>query len=218
MNKIRVLLVDDQSIITKGLKMILDMEDDIRVTGTASNGQEAVSFCRWQCPDVILMDIKMPVMDGVEASGIIKNEYPNVKIIVLTTFNDKEFIFDAIKRGASGYMLKESSPEEIISAVRTVNMGGSIMEPGVAAKVIEEFTRMADEKRETKGDECVSLLSERETEIARLVGMGKNNKEIAKELFISEGTVRNHITSILEKLNLRDRTQLAIFAIRNNMV
>jgi DNA-binding NarL/FixJ family response regulator len=217
MSSIRVMLVDDQKIITAGLKMILDMEEDIRVIAEAQNGQDAAQLCKWECPDVILMDIKMPVMNGVEAVKIIKNDFPDVKIIMLTTFNDREFIFDAIKNGASGYILKETTPEEIVDIVRKVYSGGVIIEPQAAAQIVEEFSKMASEKKEFKLDENIGKLSEREIEILKLIGNGKSNREISKELYISEGTVRNHITNILLKLDLRDRTQLAIYAIRNNI-
>jgi DNA-binding NarL/FixJ family response regulator len=218
MNVIKVMLVDDQKIITSGLKMILDMEADIHVTAEAHNGQEAVQLCRWQCPDVILMDIKMPVMDGVEAVKIIMADFPNVKIVMLTTFNDREFIFDAIKNGASGYILKETTPEELIDIVRKVYNGGAIIEPKAAAQIIEEFSKMASEKSGFVTDKNIEKLSGREIEVLKLLGEGKSSKEISGELYISEGTVRNHITNILLKLDLRDRTQLAIYAIRNNIV
>jgi len=217
MNPIKIMIVDDQSILTQGLKMILNAEDDLKVIGLAANGQEALSLCQWQCPDVILMDIKMPIMDGVEATEKIIQQFPPVKIIILTTFNEEGYIFNALKKGAWGYLLKESPPEEIIEAVRTVFRGGSILQPTVAAKVVEEFSRLASQSDSQLVDKRVHFLSDREIEISKLVGLGKNNKEIASELFLTEGTVRNHLTHILEKLSLRDRTQLAIFVIKNNL-
>lgn len=216
MPKIKTLIVDDQKILTQGLKMILDLEEDIEVTAVASNGQEALSLCHWQCPDVILMDIKMPIMNGVEATEKISALFPSTRIIILTTFHDKEFIFDALKKGACGYLLKESPPEKILEAVRTVYQGGSILQPSIASKVIEEFSRLSPVSKEK--DPRMNLLTEREIEILTLIGDGKNNKEIASALYLSEGTVRNHITHILEKLDLRDRTQLAIFALRNHLL
>ena len=216
MSKIKTLIVDDQKILTQGLKMILDLEKDIEVTAVASNGQEALALCQWQCPDVILMDIKMPIMNGVEATERISSLFPHTRIIILTTFHDKEFIFDALKNGARGYLLKESPPEKIVEAVRTVYQGGSILQPSIAAKVIDEFSRLSPTS--TEKDERANLLTEREIEILMLIGDGKNNKEIATTLYLSQGTVRNHITHILEKLGLRDRTQLAIFALRNHLL
>lgn len=217
MNRIKVILVDDQTIITAGLKMILDMEEDISVIATAHNGQEALECCRWQCPDVILMDIKMPVMNGVEGVKRIKCDFPQVKVVMLTTFNDREFILDAIKNGACGYILKETTPEEIVEVVRKVYKGGAIIEPSAAAQIIDEFSRMASEKKEYIIDKNIETISSREIDILKLIGIGLNNREISKELYISEGTVRNHVTNILIKLDLRDRTQLAIYAIKNNI-
>lgn len=216
MEKIRVLLADDQEIISRGLRMILEMEEDITVTGTAANGEEACRLCGRDRPHVVLMDIKMPVMNGVAATGIIKRDFPDTRIVILTTFNDDRYIFDALKNGACGYLLKESSPEEIISAVRAVHRGGALIQPSVASRVLEKFSALAA-SAETEVDERVKLLTGREKEIARLVGEGRNNREISRELFLSEGTVKNHLSIILSKLDLRDRTQLAIFAIKNHL-
>ncbi|MBB6217172.1 DNA-binding NarL/FixJ family response regulator [Anaerosolibacter carboniphilus] len=217
MEKIKVMIVDDQIILSQGLKMILGMETDLEVIAVAANGQEAISHCHWQCPDIILMDIKMPIMNGVDATEAIKSQFTHPKIIVLTTFHDTEYIFNALKKGASGYILKESPPEDIIHAIRTVHQGGSILQPNIATKVIEEFTRMASQTKTSPKDDRIHLLSDREKDIIQCIGAGMNNKEIADHLFLSEGTVRNHISHMLEKLNLRDRTQLAIFAIKNQL-
>lgn len=214
---IKVVIVDDQDILKEGLKMILGNEDDINICGLASNGMEAYDVCKKQIPDVILMDIKMPVMNGVDATKKIKRDFPETKVIVLTTFNDDEFIYDALKYGASGYLLKDASPKEIESAIRTVYNGGALIQPNVARKVIDKFSKMASEKQAIKLDKRVELLTKREMDICRLLGQGKNNKEIAKELFLSEGTIKNHITNILNKLDLRDRTQLAIFSVKNDL-
>jgi DNA-binding NarL/FixJ family response regulator len=217
MEKIKVMLVDDQIILTQGLKMILGMEKDLEVIAVAANGQEAVSLCHWQCPDIILMDIKMPILNGVDATETIKSQFDHPKIIILTTFHDTEYIFDALKKGASGYILKESPPEDIIHAIRTVYQGGSILQPNITTKVIEEFTRMASHTKASPLDDRIHLLSAREKDIIQCIGEGMNNKEIADHLYLSEGTVRNHISHMLEKLDLRDRTQLAIFAIKNQL-
>lgn len=217
---IKVMLVDDQDILLEGLKLILGREEDIEITGTANNGKKALEICRWNCPDVILMDIKMPDMNGVEATAIIKKDFPKVKIIVLTTFNDDEYIYDALKNGASGYMLKDTSPAEIAKAIRTVYNGGALIQSEVAVKVIDKFSELARgkiENTENRKDSRVELLTDREIDICRLVAEGKNNKEIACELFLSQGTVKNHITRVLIKLDLRDRTQLAVFTIKNDL-
>ena len=214
---IKVLLADDQDILVEGLKLILSMEEDIEICGTASNGRKACELCRIKRPDVVLMDIQMPEIDGVEATRIIKKDFPQVKIIVLTTFNDDEYIYEALKNGASGYLLKDTSPQEIAKAVRTVYGGGALIQSEVAIKVIEKFSQLARETVDKPADLRAELLTEREIEICRLIAQGKNNKEIAGQLFLSQGTVKNHITRILIKLDLRDRTQLAVYTIRNNL-
>ncbi|MEA4846872.1 MAG: response regulator transcription factor [Clostridiaceae bacterium] len=214
---IKVLLVDDQDILVEGLRLILGKEEDIRICGTANNGRRAYEACKWDRPDVVLMDIKMPEVSGVEATGMIKKDFPEVKVIVLTTFNDDEYIYDALKNGASGYLLKDASPEEIAGAVRTVYNGGALIQSEVAVKVLDKFSELAKEDRPKHKDPRAELLTEREKDICRLIAEGMNNKEIADELYLSEGTVKNHITRVLIKLELRDRTQLAVFTIKNDL-
>ncbi|KNF08210.1 two component transcriptional regulator, LuxR family [Gottschalkia purinilytica] len=213
---IRVLIADDQSILREGLKMILSAEENIEICGLASDGKEAYDMCKIHNPDIVLMDIKMSNMNGVESTKLIKRDLPDIKIIVLTTFNDDEYIFDALRYGAIGYMLKDSTPEKIAEAIRTVYNGGALIQPDIALKVLDKFASLANYKPEYKiVDKRISELTDRETVICKLIGEGKNNGEIAKELFLSEGTVKNHITNILDKLDLRDRTQLAIFVLKN---
>lgn len=214
---IKVLLVDDQDILVEGLKLILGKEEDIEICGTASNGRKAYEACKWNRPDVVLMDIKMPEVNGVEATGMIKKDFPNVKVIVLTTFNDDEYIYDALKNGASGYLLKDATPAEIAGAVRTVYNGGALIQSEIAVKVLDKFSELAKGNQDKHSDPRVRLLTEREIEVCRLIAEGKNNKEIADGLFLSEGTVKNHITKVLIKLDLRDRTQLAVFTIKNDL-
>ncbi|MEA5094843.1 response regulator transcription factor [Sedimentibacter saalensis] len=214
---IKLLLVDDQDILLEGLKLILGMEEDIEISGTANNGKKAYEFCKWNMPDVVLMDIQMPELNGVEVTKMIHRDFPKVKVIVLTTFNDDEYIYDALKNGASGYMLKDTSPSEIARAVRTVYNGGALIQSEVAVKVIDKFSELAKEKRDKSIDPRTDLLTDREKDICRLIAEGKNNKEIADELFLSQGTVKNHITRVLIKLDLRDRTQLAVFTIKNDL-
>lgn len=214
---IRVIIADDQKILREGLKTIINMEKDIEVCSLAENGQEAYDMSLKYKPDVVLMDIKMPLLNGVEATKKIKSRIPTIKIIVLTTFNDDEYIFDALKFGASGYLLKETTPEGIIEAIRTVHHGGALIQPDVAVKVLDKFSQMAKGDKDIHIDERVKLLTHRELAICRLVGEGKSNKEMSEELFLSEGTIKNHITNILNKLELRDRTQLAVFTIKNNI-
>ena len=214
---IKLLLVDDQDILVEGLKLILGMEEDIEICGTASNGRKAYEFCKWNKADVVLMDIQMPELNGVEATKMIKHDFPSVKVIVLTTFNDDQYIYDALKNGASGYLLKDTSPSEILRAVRTVYNGGALIQSEVAVKVIDKFSQLAMENNKNETDPKTELLTDREKDICRLIAEGKNNKEIADELFLSHGTVKNHITRVLIKLDLRDRTQLAVFTIKNNL-
>lgn len=214
---IKVIIADDQNILAEGLKMILGKEGDIDICAIAQNGKEAYHICELYKPDVVLMDIKMPIMNGVEATKRIKEKYSDIKIIVLTTFKDDEYIYEALKYGASGYLLKDASPKEIAEGIRKVRMGGALIQPEVAAKVIDKFSQMANREREVEFNPKLDLLTHREKDICRLLAEGKNNKEISKEIYLSEGTVKNHITKVLNKLELRDRTQLAIFSIKNNL-
>jgi len=214
---IKLLLADDQDILTEGLKLILGSEEDIEIVGTADNGKKAYELCRIRKPDLVLMDIQMPEVNGVEATAMIKKDFPNIKIIVLTTFNDDEYIYEALKNGASGYLLKDTSTAEILKAVRTVYKGGALIQSEIAVKVIDKFSQLAQKTEYKYIDPRVELLTDREIEICRLIAEGKSNKEISEELFLSQGTVKNHITKILLKLDLRDRTQLAIFTINNDL-
>jgi DNA-binding NarL/FixJ family response regulator len=214
---IKILLADDQDILTEGLKLILGAEEDIEIAGIANNGKKTYDLCRLRHPDVVLMDIQMPEVNGVEATAMIKKDFPQIKIIVLTTFNDDEYIYDALKNGASGYLLKDTSPTEILRAVRTVYNGGALIQSEVAVKVIDQFSRLANETADKHIDPRAKLLTDRETEICRLIAEGKNNQEIGEELFLSTGTVKNHISRVLIKLDLRDRTQLAVFTIKNDL-
>lgn len=214
---IKILLVDDQDILVEGLKLILGKEEDLVISGSANNGMSAYEACQWSNPDVILMDIKMPGVNGVDATAMIKRDFPHIKILVLTTFNDDEYIYEALKHGASGYLLKDTAPSEIAAAIRTIYHGGALIQSEVAVKVLGQFSELAKGKKEKQVDPKAELLTERELDICRLIGEGKNNQEIARELYLSEGTVKNHITRILIKLDLRDRTQLAVFTIRNDL-
>lgn len=213
---IKVLIVDDQPIVRQGLVMVVDHMDGIQVIGEASDGREAVDKCKWIQPDVILMDVQMPEMNGVEATAIIKRVFPAVNVIILTTFNDDQYIFEALKSGASGYLLKDALPQQIKEAIEAVYRGGALIQPDVAQKVVTRIREWDQPSREK--DPRLHLLTEREIELLRLIGEGKNNNEIADELNITRGTVKNHISNILVKLDLRDRTQLAIFALKNDLV
>lgn len=213
---IRIGIIDDQEIFRQGMKMILSSQEDIEVVGEGATGLEAYRLCEEHTLDLLLMDIRMPVMDGVEATRRIKRDFPRVRVIILTTFDEDEYIFQALKFGASGYLLKDAPPAKIIEAIREVQSGGALMQPNIAARVVEKFRSM--EKDTGEADPRIKSLSARERDIVQLLGEGKNNREIAGELFITEGTVKNHISSILVKLDLRDRTQLAIFAVKNKLL
>ena len=212
---IKVLVADDQGLIRQSLSYILDMENDITIVGVAANGRETIEQIRKERPDMVLLDIRMPEVDGVECTRLIKAAYPQIKVVILTTFDDDEYVFGALRYGASGYLLKGVSVVQLADAVREVVKGGSIIAPGVASKALEMFARMARGNMQINIDEKQTAdLKENEWKIIREVGCGLSNKEIAAELCMSEGTVRNYLSSILSKLELRDRTQLAIWAVQ----
>jgi DNA-binding NarL/FixJ family response regulator len=201
---IRVLLVDDQALFREGLETLLSVQ--------ASNGQEAVEVAAQVRPDVVLMDVRMPILDGVRATRRLKKALPQCRVIVLTTFDDDEYVFDALRAGAVGYLLKDVGSAQLVEAIRAAARGESILEPSVAAKVIAEFTRVSSMVPSAQMEQLVEPLSERELEILALIARGASNKEIASQLFIAEGTVKNHVTHILGKLGVRDRTQAALKA------
>lgn len=204
----KILIVDDDALIRDGLKMILESEEGFTVTGTASNGREAVKMCGDLQPDIILMDIRMPVMDGVQATHLIKEQFRNVKILLLTTFKDTEYIRSAVKYGAEGYVLKSNSSESIIEGIKAVCQGNVVYGKEVAGLLSDMVEK---EKKLT----CEELnITQKEFEIMEYISKGLSNKEISEKLFMSEGTLRNNISVLLDKLDLRDRTQLAIFFIR----
>ncbi|MBP6471435.1 MAG: response regulator transcription factor [Chloroflexi bacterium] len=213
--RIRVLLVDDQALFREGLHTLLSVWPDLEVVGEAGNGQEALDAAARLIPDVVLMDLRMPVLDGVAATRRLLEKMPQVKIIVLTTFDDDDHVFDGLRAGAVGYLLKDVPSEKLVEAIRAAAAGQSFLQPSVAAKVVAEFTRLTAVAQETAvspQNSLVEPLSEREQEILALVATGASNKEIAGELFITEGTVKNHVTNILGKLGVRDRTQAALKA------
>jgi DNA-binding NarL/FixJ family response regulator len=209
---IRVLLVDDQCLFREGLETLLSVHKDIEVAGQASNGQEAVEVATQVQPDVVLMDVRMPVLNGVRATRRLKRTLPQCRVIVLTTFDDDEYVFDALRAGAVGYLLKDVPSARLVEAIRATARGESILEPSVAAKVIAEFTRVSGLVPAAQMEQLVEPLSERELEILNWIARGASNKEIADQLFIAEGTVKNHVTHILGKLGVRDRTQAALKA------
>ncbi len=208
---IRVLLVDDQRLMREGLRTLFELEPGIEVVGEAGNGLNALDEFERQDPDVVLMDIRMPEMDGVEATRQMLMRWPGAKVIILTTFDDDEYVFEGLRAGALGYLLKDVSGQELAEAVREVDQGGALIQPSVARKVLTEFSRIVPQVQR----EAVDLqdpLSACEREVVKLLAEGLTNWEIARELHLAEGTVKNYVTSILGKIGARDRTQAALRA------
>lgn len=213
MDMIRVLIADDHAMVRQGIKQILELEEDLTVIGQASNGQEAIKLARTQLPDVILMDINMPVINGLQAIKELKEDIYPFRIIILTIHQDKEYLLKTIQMGAEGYVLKDAEPEVLIEAIRNVYRGEPFIQPNLTRQLVMELNRAAINDK-AKNDEN---LTSRETEVLDLIAEGMLNKEIAKKLYISEKTVKNHVSNIFKKLNVSDRTQAAIYAFKHNM-
>ncbi|MEH2400863.1 response regulator transcription factor [Nostoc sp.] len=208
---IKVLLVDDQGLIRQGLRVLLELEPDLEIVGEAENGEQAINLVAKFQPDVVLLDIRMPIMDGVAATREIQKRFAKTKILVLTTFDDDEYVSAALQNGAMGYLLKDTPSEELAVAIRAVYKGYTQLGPGIVKKLLTQFSHVAL----TQSPPVPSSLAEltpREKEVLQLIATGASNREIAQQLYISEGTVKNHVTNILNRLNLRDRTQAAIWA------
>jgi DNA-binding NarL/FixJ family response regulator len=204
---IRLLLVDDQSLVRQGLKAILSLESDLEVVGMAENGEQAISQVEILLPDVVLMDVRMPVMNGSTATKIICDRFPNIKVIVLSTYDDDRDVSEAISAGAKGYLLKDMPSEQLVDAIRCINLGYGQLAPGLLERVINQTVQS------NRPEISPTLaLTPRELDVARLVGVGATNQEIAKQLFISESTVKTHVNSIFNRLNIKNRAQLAIYA------
>jgi DNA-binding NarL/FixJ family response regulator len=215
--KLKVLIVDDHALFRRGLHMVLRQEEDIEVVGEAGDGTEAVRRAQETMPDVILMDVRMPRRTGIEATRQIKELLPHVKILMLTISDEEADLYDAIKAGASGYLLKEISIEDVADAVRAVWAGQSRLSPSMAAKLLQEFAAVSKRAEEQQAIPPPRL-TDRELQVLRLVAKGKNNRDIAKDLFISENTVKNHIRNILEKLHLHSRMEAVIYAVREKLL
>lgn len=229
---IRVLVVDDQALIRRGLALMLDLEPDVEVIGQAADGAEAVLLARLHRPDVVLMDLRMPRMDGVAATRTITADLPEVQIVVLTTFDSDELVFDAVRAGAQAYLLKDADEQELLETVRAVRRGESRLDPYIARKVMQEFRRIpapasdasppenqarpgSQPSPEPDADDSRDALNKREEQILSLVANGLSNKEIARTVSLAEGTVKNYISRIMEKLRARTRTELAVKAVQN---
>jgi DNA-binding NarL/FixJ family response regulator len=218
MKLIKILLVDDQPLFREGLRTLLSVQSDFEIVGEAGNGEEAIKLARALQPAVVLMDLQMPVLDGVAATRCLKTEQPDCRVIVLTTFDDDENVFDGLRAGAVGYLLKDAPSEKLCEAIRLAARGESFLQPSVAAKVVAEFARLTSTASKTAApsqlhnEPLIEPLSDREREILSLISAGASNREIANTLFLAEGTVKNHVTNILGKLGVRDRTQAALKA------
>lgn len=211
MNPIRILVTDDQALFREGLRTLLSLERDFEIVGEAANGAEAVEAARTLRPDLVLMDLRMPVMGGVEATRRVREASPPSRVLVLTTFHEDEEIFDALRAGACGYLLKDTPSGKLAEAIRAAVRGESVLEPSVATKVVAEFNRLSS-LRVAEGAASSTLLSMRELDVLRQVARGRTNKEIANALHVTEGTVKNHLTSIFSRLGVLDRTQAALKA------
>ena len=217
MEKIKVLIADDHGVVREGLMAMLQAIDVVDVVGEAKNGQDAVEQTRKLLPDVILMDLRMPLMDGVEATRLIKREFPHIGIIALTMNEEQQHVFDLVRAGATGYLLKDSDSSQIVDAIRAIARGDSLIHPSVAGKILAEFSLLAENKAQMR-----SLvdhdLTEREITVLRLVASGQTNKEVANSLELSEKTIKNHLGNIFHKLHVYDRTQAAVLAIRRGII
>ncbi len=210
-DKIEVVLVDDHAIVRQGLRTYLELQPDIKVVGEASDGKEAVQVVRDTLPDIVLMDLVMPNTDGVEATRLITSLAPSTRVVVLTSFSEDEKVFASIKAGAQGYLMKDVLPQDLVKAIRTVHRGEAQLDPEIARKLMQEFTN--PQPTAPRHD-----LTERELEVLSLIAHGKTNREIAEALVLSEKTVKTHVSNILQKLHLSDRTQAAVYALRQKIV
>ncbi|WP_163553260.1 response regulator [Candidatus Frankia alpina] len=216
-NPIRVLIVDDHALFRRGLEMVLGQEVDIEVVGEAADGSEAVTMAKEMAPDIVLMDVRMPRRGGIDATSAIKESVPSAKIVMLTISDEEADLYDAIKAGAMGYLLKEISIDEVAADIRAVYGGQSLISPSMASKLLSEFAAMIKNK-DDRPQLPTPRLTDREMEVLRLVAKGMNNRDIAKQLYISENTVKNHIRNILEKLQLHSRMEAVVYAVREKLL
>ena len=207
--------MDDQELFRRGLTMLLSVEPDIQIIGEAGDGATAAALAAASSPDIVLMDVRMPKLSGIEAITAVRNAAPDARIVMLTVSDEEADLYEAIKGGASGYLLKDASTDEVAQAVRVVADGQSLISPSMAMKLLDEFKQMA---RTDRSQPATPRLTERELEVLRLVAQGLNNREIARQLFISENTVKNHVRNLLEKLQLHSRMEAVLYAVREKIV
>ncbi len=212
MAAIKVMIVDDHSLVREGLKAVFDQGKDIEVVGEAGSGEEAIDMVDSVKPDVILMDISMPGMNGIQATRLIREKNPEAKVVILTMLDQEGYVYEAIKAGATGYMLKSTSSDDLVNAIQTVHEGKALLHPDATAQLLKEFVTLAENKAKDYG------LSNREMEVLQLLSEGNTNKEIAKALWISEQTVKTHVAHIFDKLGTSDRTETVARALRNGLV
>lgn len=219
----KILIVDDQRLMREGLATIIGLEEGMEVVGTAVDGRDAYNQVVELRPDVVLMDIRMPGMDGVAGTELILHNVPDTKVLILTTFDDAELILQVLEHGVQGYLLKDLPSEAIVSAIHTVYNGGTVLQPDITAMLLREMKKMADrdpdraQRLPLDRPDALATLTDREKEVLALLGQGLNNKEIAEALSITEGTAKNHVSNLIAKLELRDRTQAAVYAVRNSI-
>jgi DNA-binding NarL/FixJ family response regulator len=212
---IRILLADDQDLVREGLRMLLEAEEDMEVVGEAGDGKQALAEARRLDPDVVLMDVRMPELDGIEATARLGTTGSHARVLMLTTFDLDEYVYLALKAGASGFLLKDATREQLVGAVRTISAGESLLAPAITRRLIEDYCRGP---QPGLLPEAAEALSERELEVLRLLARGLSNAEIAKELFLGEATVKSHVARLLAKLGLRDRVQIVVFAYESGLV
>ncbi|PKM83494.1 MAG: DNA-binding response regulator [Firmicutes bacterium HGW-Firmicutes-13] len=212
MIEIKVMVADDHSLVRQGIKKVLELEPAIRVIGETTNGKDTIALAKKLQPDIILMDINMPQLNGIEATKIIKEEMPHIKILVLTIHDDEEYVYEMVRSGASGYLLKDVDPGKLVESILRIYEGKSIIHHSVTAKLLQEFNRLSNPAKDSAID-----LTSREQEVLKLIAQGCSNKEIANLLYISEKTVKNHVYNIFRKIDVTDRTQAALYAIKNHL-
>ena len=215
---IRVLIVDDDTVVRAGLRMMIESQSDLEVVGEADNGADAVTLARSLTPDIVLMDIRMPGTDGLAATGLITDMSDEIKVMILTTFDLDEYVFEAVRSGASGFLLKRTRPEDLLAGIRTVASGDALLSPSVTRRLMDEFARTSPARARDSHDSKLDSLTAREQQVLVHIGQGMSNREIARQLYVSESTVKTHVKRILMKLGLRDRVHAVVFAYENGLL